>query len=90
MRRMFPSFPSGSVYVGDVGIVGLFLGEGPEPCVRDASAGFADDDAAVVFDFLDDGDVPVVGACAEIAFGEAGHVAELYVAAGRVSEFPGA
>ena len=26
----------------------------------------------------------------EIAFGEAGHVAELYVAAGRVSEFPGA
>ena len=76
--------------IGDAGIVGLILGEGPEPGVWETAAGFADDDAAVVFDFLDDGDVPVVGACAEIAFGEAGHVAELYVAAGRVSEFPGA
>lgn len=41
--------------VGDVGIVGLSLGEGPEPRIWKTAAGFADDDAAIVFDLFDDG-----------------------------------
>lgn len=48
--------------VGDAGVLGLLACQQACPGAALATAGFADEDGAVLVDFLDDGDVPVFAA----------------------------
>lgn len=71
--------------VGDAGVLGLPACQQARPGAALAAAGFADEDGAVLVDFLDDGDVSVFAAGSQHSSLEAHHVAQLDGAAGGIS-----